>query len=1082
MKNLASLALSCIAVAGLTFGAMAQATDVSRRPLRVDANVKPNVIFAMDDSGSMDWEFLLPTDSGLLYWDSDRRTYWGNGGFLKGSNYSLYYLFTPGEGSGGSLYTEQWGVVPPSAQFAPARSSAYNPLYYNPSVTYLPWPAAYHDSQVQVYGDASPTAAKSHPAVANSVTMNLTVDQSFVSYYEAGMLLPDDTVATTWGYLPMSYFPATYWMLDSGCTASSRWASTCTVAPDGRKLRKYEIKPGNTFPSGRSYASELQNFANWWSYYRKRKLMLAGAMGTVLDDLTGMRLGVLHFNSYNRSALTMYDADSTDSAANRRSIAGMFYTNPSNGGTPTASALNDVGQQYMKNDQVIQYSCQRNNTFVVTDGYANDSYVPPSYDASQFGQGAPYQTTTRGSVADVALAYFTLNLRNGRTVSGAGRALSDGRVPLTNQGVKNPDKNQNLHMNTYAITLGARGTVWPGITDAFAAAFTWPLPVADTPTSIDDLWHATVNGRGQMYVADDPQRAAINIRDGLNDMVNQTGSQSAMAVSSQNLARSDGKAYMGLYTTGSWGGDVTANALDTSTGALASQVWSASDRLNQRQAARVIGTYKSAFTEAAVGSSVSATTAGRPALFDYLRGNRTGEGTTYRRRTSVMGAVINAKPVVTDKVVYAASGEGMLHAFDTDTGDELWAYVPRFVLGGMASTAARNYYFETLLDGTPSVAALSGSQKILVAGRGAGGSGYYALDISAPRQAMSEQQRGDTALWEIVNSGSFVLGQSVGRPVIVNTKTNGWVALITQGYNGSSDGKGRLYMVSAATGTLLQTFTVSGDSAGDLGLAQVSAAVEPDGRSVHVYGGDLQGNLWHFDLEAGASRRMATFVLDGQVQPITAAPEIVLVGKQRVVLVGTGRMLGTSDFGAATAQSFYALKDDGSTLAAGNVRNALVQRTLNNSGGVQALTGADLDWTQKSGWYFDLPSNLQVTTAPTAAYGGVVFTGNKTSAADCWAASSLFVIDFGTGKNLGQSTWVMTALSERSTASAALILNPDRSCKVDCDSSVPLPTQPKPPCANVVKGDGSTECKEIDPGTGVKSRRDAWRQIRRGDR
>ena len=34
------------------------------------------------------------------------------------------------------------------------------------------------------------------------------------------------------------------------------------------------------------------------------------------------------------------------------------------------------------------------------------------------------------------------------------------------------------------------------------------------------------------------------------------------------------------------------------------------------------------------------------ALMNYLRGGRTGEGTAWRRRTSLMGAIINSEPVV----------------------------------------------------------------------------------------------------------------------------------------------------------------------------------------------------------------------------------------------------------------------------------------------------------------------------------------------------------------------------------------------------------------------------------------------------
>ena len=48
-------------------------------------------------------------------------------------------------------------------------------------------------------------------------------------------------------------------------------------AGSGYKLKRYEIKSGNTFPSGRSYASELQNFANWYTYYRTRMQMMKSA-------------------------------------------------------------------------------------------------------------------------------------------------------------------------------------------------------------------------------------------------------------------------------------------------------------------------------------------------------------------------------------------------------------------------------------------------------------------------------------------------------------------------------------------------------------------------------------------------------------------------------------------------------------------------------------------------------------------------------------------------------------------------------------------------------------------------------------
>ena len=98
----------------------------------------------------------------------------------------------------------------------------------------------------------------------------------------------------------MPYFAATYYVrMDP--TASDRRVRDCTlnavscvIAPDGRKLKRFEIKSGVTFPfvaelgRRRTYAEELQNFANWFQYYRKRQAMLAAAMGRVMETLDGM--------------------------------------------------------------------------------------------------------------------------------------------------------------------------------------------------------------------------------------------------------------------------------------------------------------------------------------------------------------------------------------------------------------------------------------------------------------------------------------------------------------------------------------------------------------------------------------------------------------------------------------------------------------------------------------------------------------------------------------------------------------------------------------------------------------------------
>ena len=88
--------------------------------------------------------------------------------------------------------------------------------------------------------------------------------------------------------------------------------------------------------------------------------------------------------------------------------------------------------------------------------------------------------------------------------------------------------------------------------------------------------------------------------------------------------------------------------------------------------------------------------------------------------------------------------------------------------------------------------------------------------------------------------------------------------LVTSGYNNGTqvgtdtasgtggDGHGYLFVLNASTGALLHVFdTEAGDGTTPSGLAYISAYVENpqlDNTVQYVYGGDLLGNVWRFDL------------------------------------------------------------------------------------------------------------------------------------------------------------------------------------------------------------------------------------------
>jgi len=1167
MKTKLQLAASTLALAGLlAAAASSQATDLAELPLKASVLAKPNVIFGMDDSGSMDFEVMVYANDGAFWWDYNAGKGWGvdsahpnsalrtltapwfNASGASSSQWrKMSYLFPNGSGDGNRVLTDSANehfAIMPTTEFAflrwagvyydsttakyksaptdPAASTSHNPLYYNTLVTYAPWAPAQLSTGAVTPGAASLTQAKSHP-MYGSGTFNLTSDifstntnAVFTAFPK--MTLPaktsakrvqrqeckasDNTGCTSWsdvttqGFasdskltrVAMDYYAPTFWVKET-CTvpATVNVASdNCTTAPDGSTLKRYEIKSTTaSYPSGRSYTDEIQNFANWFQYFRKRKLMLAAAMGETMENLTGMRLGVAPFNNLPTN-VKMYDADAKAADDNRLRVAGIFYEANGSGGTPTRETLKYIGGQFKRTDtdsvtgkyNMIQYACQRNNAFIVTDGFAyNSNVTPPAWDqgksAADWGTGAPYAQsfTHDGTIADLALRYYTNNPRP---------LLSKGKLQATPT-----DANTDLHMNTYGLVLGARGTLYLGESSVPpTTAGAWPDPNADrNPTSVDDLWHATLNGRGKMYLANSPEETALRIRAGLDDILSQEGAQGGVAVSAVNLDRSDGKAYLGYYNQRGWTGDLEARTIDVATAVISAPptapVWSAGTLLNARTTARAIFSSGASsgleFTDANFGATVRPDSSYDSAeVVAYLRGTRTGEGTTFRQRNSLLGPVVNSEPVLArdEQVVYVASGEGMLHAFATSDGSEQWAYLPPDGLTEVGKSVQRGWVYRTLLDATPVYGKLGTGKKMLIGGLGAAGRSYYALDVSSPR-GLSQVDAAKQFKWLFPaandSNNRALVGYTVGKPVLARTAANGDVVLVTSGYDnglGLADGKGRLWMLNATTGAVIKTFvTADGAVNAEAGLAHVAAFREADGNAKYAYGGDLLGNVWRFDLTSTTTgeipaQRIATLLdANGKAQPITSTPELTTLEGKRVVLVGTGRLLDIGDFGSTSVQTFYAF-NDGALLT--NARTTLTQRVYARGGNPEVSGGAP-DWKTGRGWYMDLPDGEQVNTDPSVASGAIVFVGNKNGGSDCVQSAWLYIVDLGSGGPLNSVTYVSQQLSANATSSRPVVLR-------DKNGNLHVTVQ---------MSDRSIVKKPLPPLTGVPPAKNAWREIRR---
>lgn len=480
--------------------------------------------------------------------------------------------------------------------------------------------------------------------------------------------------------------------------------------------------------------------------------------------------------------------------------------------------------------------------------------------------------------------------------------------------------------------------------------------------------------------------------------------------------------YITSYLPGVWTGDVSGYVASAAVGANVSPVaggnqWSAASQL------LLLGSYKSSdgtilgwrdlrrIVTMKSGSGISLTWTNlsndqqkalrnSSTVLDYLRGDRSNEGTKFRIRNGLLGDIVNSQATLVQgalstqyvnasnpgysdfvtlvknrkPVVYVGANDGMMHAFAADFsstptgvsfgggGQELWAYVPSFLFNGPNGTpevdglaalsnlkgvTTNAFTHRFYVDQTPQVAdvdfawtssasAVQGTRgttpdwhTLLVGGVGKGGKGIYALDVtSVPDPIGTSKPSAGTmsgiaskVLWEFTNAN---LGYTYARPLVVKTRKYGWVVLVTSGYN-NPDGKGYLFILNAATGTLLETLvTPSGSASSPIGLGRPSAFTQDisDNTIEQVYAGDLQGNVWRFDLSmSGNGNYPAPVVLaqltdpSGSPQPITTAPRIETdysgsgLDTRRWVFVGTGKFLDTSDLTDTQVQSMYALRD-----------------------------------------------------------------------------------------------------------------------------------------------------------------------------
>jgi len=403
----------------------------------------------------------------------------------------------------------------------------------------------------------------------------------------------------------------------------------------------------------------------------------------------------------------------------------------------------------------------------------------------------------------------------------------------------------------------------------------------------------------------------------------------------------------------------------------------------------------------------------------------------------------------------AITSDDTFQGNNAGNGEERWTFIPSMVLPNLYKLASTPYTHRYFTDGSPSVgdicistpcSGLADWRTIMVAGLNSGGRGYYALDITnglAPKLLWEFKVRkpSDTACAVTLAAAVGAtddcdLGLTYGNPII--SKFNGqWVVFVTSGYNNTGlepsgtarqgDGKGYLYILNATTGAIIKKIGTGAGDGGTLGasysdatpsgLARINNWVDNgllNNTTTAVYGGDLLGNLWRFDLDSSSSSyltavNVATLTTGSTPQPITTKPELGLINTYHVVFVGTGQFLGVGDKADTTPQTIYAIKDDLNTNVPVTGLTSLVQQSLIPGATTRSASSNTVDWTSAlvRGWYVNLPdSGERVSVDPQLQLGSLIVASNVPSTDTCTAGGYAWIntFDYKTGSYITSDT------------------------------------------------------------------------------
>ncbi|CAK0737796.1 type IV pilus assembly protein PilY1 [Gammaproteobacteria bacterium] len=480
-------------------------------------------------------------------------------------------LYTNSCGSTLGAAAESCNVLSPFSTDWRILSSAINILYYNPAVTYSPWPG---------FANASFSAARSNPQSGQAgytstrnlagIIYEVAVDDSGFSGTRPRRGTNTNRTVGANGLIDLWDTHTRYTVNSSSVAVAAYSYNNITSSGSNVSLNPTvttstlstagtcDTDLGGGSVSCRTIAAAQQNIANWYQYYRRRSFVARAAIANVITGAPNYRYGLSVINQWTGTGslfVEMPAASVTDYTSQNSTLLTSLYNFVwAPNGTPLLAGLDRVGKYYKggtltgHTTSPITSQCQQNFTILLTDGYWNDSSAPS-------GIGDVDADGVTGSLSDVARYYYNNDLSSGFA----------NNVPTTTF-----DTATWQHMVTFGVAFGVQGNLvdtdgdgWPN--PILSENSYWGNPQSTTctgnsgecPDRIDDLWHAGYDSRGDFASAQTPQAVQQAVSSALASIASRTATSAAIATNSTRLDTGT-LIYQAQFNSADWSGRLLA--------------------------------------------------------------------------------------------------------------------------------------------------------------------------------------------------------------------------------------------------------------------------------------------------------------------------------------------------------------------------------------------------------------------------------------------------------------------------------------------------------------------------------------------